>query len=570
MIREQIKNLISKIPAVAKAVAGKDFTVEIPEEKTHGDYATNVALILAPRLRSGQAPLEIAEEIKSKIASDLFEKIEVAKPGFINFFLKPEFLQGQVKEILKQDKNFGKQKISKGKTVVIDYSAPNIAKKMHVGHLRSTIIGGALYNIYKFLGYKTIGDNHWGDWGKQFGIMIAACKRYGINLSDMHDIDVNKMMEIYIKFNQEIKENTELEDIAREEFKKLEGGDKENRKIWKILQEKSLKEFDKLYGLLDIKFELALGESFYKDKLQDIIKDALDKGVAIKNSDNSVVIPLAKFNLTDCLILKSDGATLYETRDLATMQYRVKKYNPDMILYVVGNEQTLHFQQLFQSAELLNYIPKDKLHHIKFGLILDENHKKLATREGRFIGADDLINRAIELAEKIIKEKNPKLSGKERKKAAKIIGVGALKYNDLSQNRQSDIVFDWKKILSFEGNSGPYLQYSYVRLRSILRKAGNFKSFKQEFLKEKEEIEILKDLIKFPEIVQGVGEKFQINLLANYLYNLASSINAFYEKLPVLKAEKNIKLARLALIRSATVILRNGLNLLGIEVLERM
>ncbi len=570
MIREQIKNLISKIPAVAKAVAGKDFTVEIPEEKAHGDYATNVALILAPRLRSGQAPLEIAEEIKSKIASDLFEKIEVAKPGFINFFLKPEFLQGQVKEILKQDKNFGKQKISKGKTVVIDYSAPNIAKKMHVGHLRSTIIGGALYNIYKFLGYKTIGDNHWGDWGKQFGIMIAACKRYGINLSDMHDIDVNKMMEIYIKFNQEIKENTELEDIAREEFKKLEGGDKENRKIWKILQEKSLKEFDKLYGLLDIKFELALGESFYKDKLQDIIKDALDKGVAIKNSDNSVVIPLAKFNLTDCLILKSDGATLYETRDLATMQYRVKKYNPDMILYVVGNEQTLHFQQLFQSAELLNYIPKDKLHHIKFGLILDENHKKLATREGRFIGADDLINRAIELAEKIIKEKNPKLSGKERKKAAKIIGVGALKYNDLSQNRQSDIVFDWKKILSFEGNSGPYLQYSYVRLRSILRKAGNFKSFKQEFLKEKEEIEILKDLIKFPEIVQGVGEKFQINLLANYLYNLASSINAFYEKLPVLKAEKNIKLARLALIRSATVILRNGLNLLGIEVLERM
>jgi len=566
MIKEEIKSLISKI-----VPPGTDFVVEIPEEKIYGDYATNVALILAKK--QGKNPVLVAEDIKSKIThlsarqeSDLFERIEV-KNGFINFFLKPEFLQKQVKEILKQDKNFGGQKIGKGKTVIVDYSSPNIAKPMHVGHLRSTIIGQAIYNIYKFFGYKVIGDNHLGDWGTQFGIMIAACKKYKTSLKN---ITISAMLDIYVRFNKEMELQPELREIARQEFKKLEDGDRENRKIWKILKEKSLKEFERFYKILGVKFELVLGESFYENKLQEIIKDALNKGVAIKNPDNSIVIPLEKFNLTDCLILKSDGATLYETRDLATIKYRVKKYNPGIILYVVGNEQTLHFQQLFQSAELLNYISKDKLRHIKFGLVLDENHKKLATREGRTINAEELINKIIELAEAIIRDKNPKLSEKERKQAAQIIGVGALKYNDLSQNRQTDIIFDWKKMLSFEGNSGPYLQYSYVRLRSILRKAGASKSFKPEFLKEKEELVIIKELIKFPEMIQESAEKFQINMLANYLYNLAGLINAFYEKYSVLKSEKEVKLARLALIKAATIVLRNGLNLLGINILEKM
>ncbi len=561
MIKEQIKNLISEI------VGEDNFSVEIPEEKTYGDYATNAALILAKK--QGKSPILIAEEIKSKIKTDLFEKIEVIN-GFINFFLKPEFLQKQVKEALKQDKNFGKQDIGRKKTVIIDYSSPNIAKPMHVGHLRSTIIGQALYNIYKFLGYKVIGDNHLGDWGTQFGIMIAACKKYQTNLKN---ISISTMLDIYVRFNKEMEAQPELREVARQEFKKLEDGDKENRKIWKILKEESLKEFEKIYKILGVKFDWVLGESFYEGKMREIIKDALNRKIAIKNPDNSVVIPLEKFKLTDCLIQKSDGATLYETRDLATLKYRIKKYNPkkiEKILYVVGNEQTLHFEQLFKSAELLDYSPIEKLQHIKFGLVLDENHKKLATREGRFISADDLINKAIELAEKIIKKKNPKLSEKERKQAAQIIGVGALKYNDLSQNRQTNIVFNWGKMLSFEGNSGPYLQYSYVRLRSILRKAGNVKNFKLEFLKEKEELEIIKELIKFPEIVQEAGEKFQINLLANYLYNLAGLINAFYEKFPVLKAEQGVKEARLVLIKAATIVLKNGLNLLGIEVLERM
>ncbi len=566
MIRNQIKNLIRS--AVKEKI---DFTVEIPEEKTHGDYATNIALILAGKLK--KSPMEIAESLVSKFKiqnSKFFDKVEVVKPGFINFFLKPEFLQEQVKEILKADENFGRQKTGNGQTVIIDYSSPNIAKPMHVGHLRSTIIGQSLYSIYKFLGFKTIGDNHLGDWGTQFGIMIAACKKFKPKIVDLKKITIHEMLDIYVKFNKEIEENPELQEKAREEFKKLEDGDKENRKIWEILEKKSLKEFEKIYKILGVNFDLILGESFYEKYLKQEIKTALKKKIAIKNSDNSVIIALDKFNLPPFLIQKSDGATLYPTRDLATIRYRVKKYKPVKIIYVVGNEQTLHFEQLFHSVELLKYISSDKLFHIKFGLVLDENRKKLATRTGRVVSAEELINKAIELANKIIQEKNPKLSIKERTKAAKIIGIGAMKYNDLFQNRQTDIVFDWQKMLSFEGNSGPYLQYSYVRLQSILRKAGELKAFKPEFLREKEELEILKELIKFPEIIKEVSEKFQINLLAKHLYDLAGLINTFYEKFPVLKAEKGVKAARLALIKAATIVLKNGLNLLGIEVVERM
>src|SRR4030042_616485 len=339
---------------------------------------------------------------------------------------------------------------------------------MHVGHLRSTIIGQAIYNLYKFMGYKVIGDNHLGDWGTQFGIMIAGCKKYRVNLKN---IDVKQMLDIYVKFNKEIEKNPDLQETAKQEFKKLEDGNKENRKIWQILRKKSLDDFDKIYKILGIKFDFILGESFYENYLKAEIENALKKKVAIKNPDNSIIVLLDKFNLPPFLIQKSDGATLYGTRDLATIRYRIKKFKPEKIVYVIGNEKTFYLEQLFYCSELLGYIFHNKLRHVKFGLVLDENHKKLATREGRVIGAEDLMNKIIELADRLIKEKNPKLSEKERKNAAKIIGIGALKYNDLSQNRQTDIVFDWDKMLSFEGNSAPYLQYTYVRLKSILRKA---------------------------------------------------------------------------------------------------
>lgn len=573
MLKEEIKSLINTVIPIKV-----DFDIEEPEKEMHGDYATNVALILAKQLKGD--PIKFAQQIEVKLTRlmakkgiSLFEKIEVAKPGFINFFLKPEFLQSQLKEILKEGDDYGKQTIGKGKTVVIDFSSPNIAKPMHVGHLRSTIIGQAICNIYKALGYNVVGDNHLGDWGTQFGIIIAAYKKYK-SLLKGEKITVKKMLEIYVKFNAEIEKKPELQEIAKEEFRKLEQGDKENRKIWKILKKESLKEFDKIYKLLGIGFDTILGESFYEKYSQKIIEKALKKKVAVQNSDGSIIIPLDKFNLPPFLIQKSDGATLYGLRDLAAIKYRVKKYDPEKIIYVVGNEQSLYFEQLFRAADLLGYFPYDKLVHVKFGLVLDENKKKLATRAGRFISAKELIDKIIKLAERVIKEKNPKLSKKEVKKIAKIIGIGALKYADLSQNRQTNIIFDWKKILSLEGNSGPYLLYSYVRLKSILKKAKTrklfFKRLNPELLTENEEIEILKELIKFPEKIEEAGINFQINLLANYLYNLASLVNAFYEQIPVIKAEKDLKISRLALIDAALIVLQNGLNLLGIETSDRM
>ena len=563
-IEQQVKKLIDD--NCKKLKLKGEANVNLSPRFEFGDYSAVIEeakkTVRSEKLNRVKKQIEKTDFYKKYI-----DKIELRDPVFMNFFVKPRLAQERFNEIFKEKENFGKTNIGKGKTIIIDYSSPNVAKPMHVGHLRSTIIGQALYNIYKFLGYKVIGDNHIGDWGTQFGIMIAAYKKYKINLKT---ITIKKMLDIYVRFNREIEKNSELQDMAKEEFKKLEDGDRENREIWKVLKEKSLKEFEKIYKILGIKFDLVLGESFYEKYLKEEIKNALKRKIAIKNPDNSVVIPLKKFNLTDCLIQKSDGATLYETRDIATVRYRVEKYKPDKILYVVGNEQSLHFEQLFRCAELLGYISRDKLYHIKFGLVLDENRKKLASRKGQFIGAEDLVNKIIDLAEKVIKEKNPKLPATEKERAAKIIGVGALKYNDLSQNRKTDIVFDWQRMLSFEGNSSPYLQYTYVRLRSILKKAKLSKKFDPKFLREGKELKIIRQLDLFPAVAERASKENQVNILTDYLFELAGSINNFYESFPVLRAEEDIRLARLALIKAATVVLKNGLNLLGIEVLERM
>jgi arginyl-tRNA synthetase len=515
--------------------------------------------------------LAVLNEIKTKIEKDEFFKenikeIKVIPPAYINFFFKPEKIKEQIEEIITEDKNFGKNEENKKRTVIIDYSSPNVAKPMHVGHLRSTFIGQAIYNLYKFLGYKVIGDNHLGDWGTQFGMMIAGCKKY-LKTTELDKITISGMLEIYIGFNKEMENNPELRDLAKSEFKKLEKGDKENRKIWKILREKSLKEFNKIYSILGIKFDLIKGESDYEKELERETENALKNNKAIRNEDGSIIIPLGE--MTPFLIQKSDGATVYGTRDLATIKFRIEKYAPEKIIYVMDNEQSFYLEQLFKSAEIIGYIPAKNLYHVKFGLVLGENHKKLSTREGRTVNAEELINRIIGLAEKIIEDKNPKLSEKEIKKAAKIIGVGALKYNDLSQNRHTDIVFDWNGMLSFDGNSAPYLLYTYVRLKSIIRKAKT-NIFDTKFLTEGIELEIIKQLSAFPQTIKRTLEDYQLNILANYLFKLAGMVNNFYEKNPVLKAGKNIKSARLALIKSASIVLKNGLNLLGIETLEKM
>jgi arginyl-tRNA synthetase len=609
MLKNKLENLIKKS---AKEIQKKyklkklpEFTVEHSRNFRFGDYATNAAMVLGKEAKKN--PMEVGnfliKEIKKdkNFHSEIFKKIEIAKPGFINFTLSSKFLQKNLSEILKQGEKFGSLNLGKGKTVVVDYSAPNIAKPMHAGHLRSTIIGQSLCNIYKFLGYKTISDNHIGDWGTQFGKLIYGYKNWGDQKKILQN-PIEEMTKLYVKFHKEAEKNKELEEFARKETKKLQDKNKENVKIWKFLVKESLKEFDKIYKILGIKFDYVLGESFYDSMLEKIVKECLRKKIAGK-SEGAIIINLDRYNLPPFLIQKKDGAYLYATTDLAAIKYRLKKFKPDKILYVVSNEQALHFQQLFAALELLGWPKNIEMKHIKFGMVLGENGKKLSTRKGETVSLESLIEKAVKLARKAVEEKNPKLSKTEKQKIAKIVGIGAIKYNDLSQNRMTDIVFDWNKMLNFQGDSAPYLQYTHARIKSILRKLSLFAEgdirqyrllirrsqkegddtyrrlqkeiFKNKFattklLKNELELSILKQLLFFLETIERAAQEYNPNIIADYLYQLAGRFNLFYQKIPVLKAEKELRLARLNLIFAVATVLKTGLELLGIEAPEKM
>ncbi|MDP2650742.1 MAG: arginine--tRNA ligase, partial [bacterium] len=403
---------------------------------------------------------------------DFFSKIEVAEPGFLNFWLKPEVIREEFERMVKEGLKPASQVRLKA---IVEYSQPNIAKPMHVGHLRSTIIGDALANILEFAGHEVIRWNYLGDWGTQFGKVIAAYKLWG-DKKEIEKAPVEVLAGLYARFHEEMKQDPALEARGREEFRKLETGDKENRELWEWFKEESIKELNKIYKLLGIKFDEWKGESSYRESLLPLIALLLERGIA-KESEGAIIIPLEKFNLPPALIRKSDEGTLYLTRDIASLEERVKNYQADKVLYVVDNGQSLHFQQLFAIAEILGL--KGNFAHIKFGLVLGEDLKKLSTRAGRHIALLEVINEAVERARKITHEKQPirqaqgepAMSDKEKGEIAQVVGIGALKYNDLSQSRVADITFDWDKMLSLQGNSAPYLQYTYARLRSILRKA---------------------------------------------------------------------------------------------------
>ncbi len=599
MLNKEIKAIISKVIGdLYQEIELPDFAVEYPRQREYGDYASNVAMVLAKKLNKN--PMDVAEGVADEINKDeenkkLFDKIEIVKPGFINFTLANNFLQQQLKEIIKLKDDYGRSEIGKNKTVVIDYSHPNIAKPMHAGHMRSTIIGQAITNTYRFLGYRVIADNHLGDWGTHFGKLIVAYRKWG----DKKIIDQNPIIEItklYVRFNKEAKDNPKLDDEARREIKKLQNGDEENLKLWKFFVDESLKEFEKVYKIFGTKFDCVLGESFYQPMLAETVKDALEKGVAVE-SEGAIIILLERFGLPPFLIQKSDQAYLYGTTDLAAIKYRREKFKADKMLYVVSNEQALYFAQLFKSAELLGLVKEEDLVHIKYGLVLGGDGKKLSTRKGEAVSLMELINKAISLSQEIVEKKNPDLSKEEKDKIARAVGVGALKYNDLSQNRLTDIVFNWDKMLSLSGNSAPYLQYICVRIRSVIRKAEeptpspSRERNKQSTLKpslapslarrgdsginfnlltEDVEKDIMSDLIKFPEVVEKSAKEYQPNIITDHLFKLASDFNLFYQKLPILKADPELCQARLGLIRAVDITLKNGLSLLGIETLERM
>lgn len=570
-MKEKIKRMLKdSVKKIFPGLEIPEFQIEYPEKKELGDYSTNLAFQIAKIVK--KSPLEIATQISDSIKRDkTFEKIEVKNPGFINFFLSIDFLFEEVKKILKDKENYGKSRIGEGKTVIIDYSSPNIAKPFGIGHLRSTIIGQALYEIYKFLGYKTIGDNHLGDWGTQFGKLIFAIKKWG--KKKIKEYSVLELEALYVKFHKELEKNPQLEQEGREWFKKLEEGTREARKIWKTLIKISLKEFKKIYKLLDVKFDLMLGESFYEPMLKEILKELKEKKIA-KESQGALIVEFPNNQLPPIIAQKSDGTTTYFTRDLATIKYRLKKWNPDLIIYEVGADQKLYFQQLFKTVEILNWTKKTRFVHVAHGLYRTKTGK-FSTRRGETVHLEEVLKEAIEKAREIIeKSENCRgLTEKEKEKISKIVGIGAVKYNDLSQHPSKDIIFDWGKILNLKGNSAPYLQYTFVRCHSILQKSKiEFKTLK--LIPEKlnsEEINILREIRKFPEIVQEAGEKFSPNLICNFVFDLAKSYNNFYNLYPILKErDKSVKNFRLALTKCVAQVIKNSLSLLGIKVPKKM
>ncbi len=554
--------------------AGQAAEIFVPENEKFGHYSTNAALKLAKERKKN--PLKVAESIVEKIKKispeGFFEKIEVAPPGFINFWVSRDAIRKELLSIASEGENYGRSNYGKDKKIIIEYSSPNVAKPMHVGHLRSAVIGDALANIHEFLGYKVVRWNYIGDWGTQFGKLIAAYKRWG-NRKKVESSPVEELSSLYVRFHKEEEANPLFAEEGREEFMKLESGDAENRKLWKWFRSESLGEFGKIYKELGMKFDVAVGESFFEPALKPLVESFYKKGI-LKESEGALVVPLDKFNLPPALVRKSDESSLYLTRDLACLDYRLKKYKPLKIIYVVSNEQTLHFSQLFAVAEIAK-MKKAELAHVKFGLVLGERGK-FSTRTGEAISLDELLDKSVSLARKIVEEKNPRLAAKEKKKIAEAVGVGAVKYNDLKENRLSDIYFDWDKMLDFSGDSAPYLQYTYARLKSILRKVSSIKYQVSGvksigLLTDGQELLLIRKMAEFPEIARRAAENMVPNIVAKYLYELANAANGYYESTPIIKDKNHARrTARLLLISCVSSILKSGLGLLGIQAPEKI
>lgn len=593
--RENIKIALKKVLGET-GIEGVEPLVEHPEDLQNGDYSTNIAMI-AGKI-AGKNPLQLAEQIKSEVEKSKLEiiaKVEVAPPGFINFWLSEAVISKELELALNSGERYGSSDLGKGKKIIVEYSSPNIAKRFGIGHLRSTIIGQSIYNMYQFLGFNTIGDNHIGDWGTQFGVMIAQIKNLSERSDDKLRLSVDDLEVLYVEFNRAVKDNPELWDEAKRWFKKLEEGDSEAKGIWEATVAISSGEFDDIYTLLDVKIDNAYGESYYRDMMGKIIQEAKDKNLAVE-SDGALIIELA--GLPPGILLKSDGATTYFTRDLATIKFRMEKWNPERIIYETGVEQTLHFQQVFRTAELLGWLDGCKLVHVKHGLYLAPDGKKFSTRRGETVKLAQVLNEAVERASLILKEKpesGNSLDRGEVDSVARAVGIGAVKYFDLSHAPLSNIVFSWDKVFLLAGNSGPYLQYTYARTRSVLRKSGRrvlsldsptaippgnnsgapsvgLPAFAPPVALAQEELVLLRTFYRFPEVIEEAALNYSPNHLANFLYDLTSKYNVFYNNLPILEPKEGDKVRnlRLGLTQVTANILKTGLGLLGISTPERM
>ncbi len=561
-IAQYIKNTINiELSIIENAI-------EIPNDTLHGDYAFP-CFKLAKDLK--KSPILIANEIKEKIIVDnnIIEKIEIVN-GYLNFYINKQTLAKTVmEEINNKKEKYGSNNIGTGKNIVIDYSAPNIAKPFHIGHLRSTVIGGALYNIYKKLGYNVIGINHLGDYGTQFGKLIEGYKRW----EKEYNIDkepINELTKIYIRINNLCKEDETVLEACRDNFKKLEEKDPYCLEIWNKFRKLSLKEFQKVYDMLGSKFDSWNGEAFYSDKMQEIIQKLESTGKLVE-SQGAKVIELGK-DTAPCIIEKSNGSTTYATRDLAAIVYRARTYDYDKAIYVTSYEQNLHFKQIFEVAKLLDLDEKyiKGLIHVPFGMVLLKEGK-MSTRQGNMIKLEELLNEAIVRAKQIIEEKNSKLENKEE--IAKKVGIGAVIFNDLSNSRIKDEIFDWNQALNFNGETGPYIQYIYVRTKSVLEKAGcipNINEIDFSKLLDKEAIQTITLLSSFSNILEQTIEKNEPSILARYLINLSQSYSSFYNEHHIIVEDKTLQDARLMLTYTCGIVLKEGANLLGMQMPDKM
>lgn len=565
--KELSKILTSTVEKLYADKEMKEVEIAPATNEKFGDFQCNFAMMNSKII--GKNPRMIAEEIqKNLVENEVIEKLEIAGPGFINIFLKEAYLSTFIKKIGKERFDFSF--LNRKGDVVIDFSSPNIAKRMHIGHLRSTIIGDSICRIYRYLGYHVIGDNHIGDWGTQFGKLIIGYRKW-LDQDAYKKNAIEELERVYVKFSQESEEHPELEEEARLELKKLQDEDEENYNLWKEFIQVSMEEYEKLYSRLDIHFDTFYGESFYHPIMPEVVKELVERGIAKEDDGAKVVFFPEEENLFPCIVQKKDGAFLYATSDIATVKFRLHTYDVNRLIYLTDERQQDHFKQFFRITEMLGW--NVEKYHVWFGIMRFADGV-FSTRKGNVIRLEELLDEGKRRAYEIVQEKNPSLPEEEKQHIAEVVGVGAIKYADLSQNRQSPIIFEWDKILSFEGNTAPYLQYSYARVQSILDKAKNLGKEATEdvvlVLQDKYERSLANYMTIFPSSVLKAAETCKPNLIADYLYDLSKKLNSFYNNCPILNQEEEILKSRAYLAKQAGEVIKQGLNLLGIQTLDRM
>ncbi|MDF2556557.1 MAG: arginine--tRNA ligase [Bacillales bacterium] len=535
--------------------------VEIPKITEHGDIAFP-CFTFAKTMK--KAPVVIASELAPTLAGDIFDNVQAVGP-YVNFFFKKTYLANEVvHKVLTEKSHFGDLKIGNGRNITIDWSSPNIAKPFSLGHLRSTVIGNSIALIANKCDYKAIKINHLGDWGTQFGKLIVAYKKWGSEEA-IKENPIPELLKLYVEFHEQAEQDDDLNQQGRDWFKRLENGDVEATRLWSWFREESLKSFNKIYDLLGMSAEYNQGESFYNDKLSEIT-DILDNSGLLEFDNGAQVVRLDEYNLPLALIRKSDGASLYITRDLATAIYRKQNFNFAKSIYAVGNEQTLHFNQLKGVLRKLGFDWAEEMIHTPFGLV-KQNGKKLSTRKGKIVLLEEVLNESIKLAEKAIFEKNPNLDNKDE--VAKQVGVGAVIFHDLKGDRMNEIDFNLENMLKFEGETGPYIQYTNARTNSILRKANFVETNDVITLDDQWSFEVVKSIADFPRIVERALEKYEPSVISRYLIDLSQSFNSYYGHVRILEEDAGLQ-SRLSLLKATSIVLTEGLRLLGIQAPKEM